>query len=155
MPQDEVSEDELVSGNATSMSEDKVPESESSTPTYEVCTESAEPFQPKESSESVGRVTRLRAEGNPNSEENTSGRRLRRRLDTAGHAAIPLTRANTAQFEEDIGAKKMEVMERQLDLDIMTFSEDGLSPEAVEYLRLQRAWILRKIRKQTEGLLPE
>ncbi|POM72326.1 Hypothetical protein PHPALM_10972 [Phytophthora palmivora] len=51
---------------------------------------------------------------------------------------------------EDVAAKKLEVLERQLEWDIMTRNEDDLSPEGVEYLRIQRTQILSRMRKQTQ-----
>ncbi|GMF24993.1 unnamed protein product [Phytophthora lilii] len=44
--------------------------------------------------------------------------------------------------------KQAEVMERQWELDIMTRRKEELEMEAVEYLSLQREYILRRLRKQ-------
>jgi hypothetical protein len=49
---------------------------------------------------------------------------------------------------DEVALRKVEVMERRLELEIMTRSEDGLSPEAVEYVRWQRQLVLIKMREQ-------
>ncbi|ETI42775.1 hypothetical protein F443_12161 [Phytophthora nicotianae P1569] len=50
-------------------------------------------------------------------------------------------------LSECLEMRKVEVMERQLDLQIMTQSQEGLSDEAVEYLRWQRHLVLAKMRR--------
>ncbi|EGZ04646.1 hypothetical protein PHYSODRAFT_308183 [Phytophthora sojae] len=72
-------------------------------------------------------------------------RRVRqRRSDTEADS----TDASLSRLNEAAEEKRLEVMERQLEVEIMTYNEDGLSAEAVEYLRLQRSRILRKVRLQ-------
>ncbi|GMF14706.1 unnamed protein product [Phytophthora fragariaefolia] len=82
----------------------------------------------------------------------TNGRSARCVRQCQGNDAEKSTvwaEAGLSRLSESNDEKKLEVMERQLDLDIMTCDEAGLSVEAKEYLRLQRAQILRKIRLQT------
>ncbi|GMF65669.1 unnamed protein product [Phytophthora lilii] len=54
---------------------------------------------------------------------------------------------------EEIQLKQAVTSGIQLEVDIMTRSEDGLSAEAIEYLRLRRLQILQKLRGQVEQQL--
>jgi len=76
----------------------------------------------------------------PRADQPTPARRVRQRL----HTAADSDGAQHARVGDGVDAKKVELMERRLDLDVMTYSEEGLSAEAVEYLHLQRKQILRK-----------
>ncbi|KAG1709468.1 hypothetical protein DVH05_020123 [Phytophthora capsici] len=93
-----------------------------------------------------GCVTRPRTETSAENDDDSTDRLRRQRLNAAGDA---IARSET-QLYGGISAKQLEVMERQLDWNIMTRSEEGLSDGAVEYLHLQRTQILRKIRQQSE-----
>lgn len=84
----------------------------------------------------------------------TPARRVRRRLGR--HSPTSKQTPNVRREDEnsltdqsrqdEMDVRKLELMERRLDFDIMTQSEEGLSTEAVEYLRLQRQLILEKAR---------
>ncbi|EGZ10045.1 hypothetical protein PHYSODRAFT_260611 [Phytophthora sojae] len=60
----------------------------------------------------------------------------------------PLPWKATHSNLDEVKLRKVVAMERRLDLDTMTQGEDGLSPEAQEYLRWQRQQILRKMREE-------
>ncbi|KAE9008602.1 hypothetical protein PR003_g15594 [Phytophthora rubi] len=95
--------------------------------------------KPRKPSGALRGGKRLKTEGGPANDPPV--RRVGpRRSDTEA--------ASTGRLDENAEKHKLKVMERQLELDIMTYNEEGLSAEAVEYLRLQRAQILRKIRLQ-------
>ncbi|KAG6962079.1 hypothetical protein JG688_00008783, partial [Phytophthora aleatoria] len=55
-------------------------------------------------------------------------------------------------LSEHLEMRKVVVMERRLDLEIMTQSQEGLSDDAVEYLRWQRRLVLAKMRQQARGI---
>ncbi|KAK1940569.1 hypothetical protein P3T76_008020 [Phytophthora citrophthora] len=105
--------------------------------------ESVEALKAKEADKGV---TRPRSEQSSENEDDSTDRQRRQRLNAVGDAIF----RSEMQFSEAISAKQVEVMERQLDWEIMTRSGEGLSDEAAEYIRLQRAQILQKIRKQSE-----
>lgn len=69
-------------------------------------------------------------------------RRVRCRVDSPAQAASSL--AEQGQL------KTAQVLEQRLELDIMRQSEEGLSEDAIEYLRLKRKQILRKLREEME-----
>ncbi|KAG3048009.1 hypothetical protein PC121_g19729 [Phytophthora cactorum] len=54
-------------------------------------------------------------------------------------------------LSEHLEMRKVVVMERRLDLEIMTQSQEGLSDDAVEYPRWQRRLVLAKMRQQARG----
>ncbi|OWZ13120.1 hypothetical protein PHMEG_00013614 [Phytophthora megakarya] len=116
--------------------EDK-PESESSTPGDDQ-ESSNEPSTP----ENVSTPEELGTD----EEEDTP---KRSRLDSTTQVSISSSQSVDSQFEA-LDTKKLEVVERQLEWNIMTRSEDDLSAEGIEYLRLQRDQILRKMRMQTQ-----
>ncbi|KAL3672948.1 hypothetical protein V7S43_002250 [Phytophthora oleae] len=119
----------------------RIDESESDSSSDCQIYECVETLEVKEAS---GGVTRPRTELS----DDTTDRLRRQRLNAAGDASV----RNETQLDEGIGVKQLEVMERQLDWNIMTRSEEELSAEAVEYLRLQRAQILQKIRQKSGEL---
>ncbi|KAF4141273.1 hypothetical protein GN958_ATG09538 [Phytophthora infestans] len=91
----------------------------------------------------------------------TKMRRVRQRIEYANpYVELDLTsegstpqKASVVQAgsegrdDDDTGMAR--VLERRLELDIMTQSEVGLSAEAKEYLRLQRRLILQNLKEKT------
>ncbi|KAG7376158.1 hypothetical protein PHYPSEUDO_014198 [Phytophthora pseudosyringae] len=112
-------------------------------------------------------VTRQRSDEEGVEEES---RRVRQRLDSedllpiedvqqpqselSSQELTPLKKAGAlAREQKDAGVKAEQsaaVTELQLELAIMTQSEDGLSVEAKEYLLLQRQQILQKVKAKTQ-----
>ncbi|KAF4321870.1 hypothetical protein BBJ29_002250 [Phytophthora kernoviae] len=71
------------------------------------------------------------------------------RTDSLERFALPLTRAEiTPPLSWDAQMETVKVMKQRLELDIMTQSEEGLTDEAKEYLRVKRQQILRKLREE-------
>jgi hypothetical protein len=109
----------------------------------------------------------MRVRAHPRSEDEAEKRRVRPRLDSEELALTETTpvvllspvrstgvevasspKRTCTTMADEVALRKVEVMERRLELEIMTRSEDGLSPEAVEYVRWQRQLVLIKMREQ-------
>ncbi|KAG7393167.1 hypothetical protein PHYBOEH_006165 [Phytophthora boehmeriae] len=82
-------------------------------------------------------------------EGETAGRRVRRRVETTEQSPRNAPAKTSPSMLEKAEMKKAGVMERQLEMEMMTKSDEGLSDEAVEYLRLQRQLILGKLREKS------
>ncbi|GMF65673.1 unnamed protein product [Phytophthora lilii] len=112
----------------------------------------------------VAGVARSRCE-----DEEELERRVRQRLDSDdltsltsvdelqqhSSQASTLKSAASQEVDEVKTAELAQVMEWRLELDIMTQSEDGLTDEAKEYLRLQRLRILQRLREKTQQQLQQ
>ncbi|KAF4141282.1 hypothetical protein GN958_ATG09547 [Phytophthora infestans] len=113
------------------------------------------PQSPKTPTSPVCGNTRSRSEGDEDE------RRMRQRieyanpyveLDLASEGSTPqkasvVQAGSEGRDDDDTGMAR--VLERRLELDIMTQSEVGLSVEAKEYLRLQRRLILQNLIPKT------
>ncbi|CEG46743.1 uncharacterized protein PHALS_03427 [Plasmopara halstedii] len=75
-------------------------------------------------------------------------RHIKQRGEFKNCHSLPSAEDFHRMVDEQKSKDMAQVMERRLELDIMTQSEVGLSPEAKEYLVLQRQLILQRLKKK-------